>query len=92
MRPLLRTPAFTRAARRYVKRHPEAVGSLRETLALLAQDAFDPRLRTHKLKGALAGTWASGGGYDLRIIFQLVRSAAADAILLLSVGTHDDVY
>jgi mRNA-degrading endonuclease YafQ of YafQ-DinJ toxin-antitoxin module len=58
----------------------------------LAEDAFDPRLRTHKLKGNLANCWASSAGYDLRIVFELVPQSGTEGILLLSVGTHDEVY
>jgi mRNA-degrading endonuclease YafQ of YafQ-DinJ toxin-antitoxin module len=61
-------------------------------LELLGQDAFDPRLRTHKLQGDLAECWASSAGYDLRIVFQFVQQGGAEAVLLLSVGTHDEVY
>jgi mRNA-degrading endonuclease YafQ of YafQ-DinJ toxin-antitoxin module len=65
---------------------------MRETLKLLAEDAFDPRLRTHKLKGELTGCWASIAGRDLRIVFEFVQESGLEAILLLSVGTHDEVY
>jgi mRNA-degrading endonuclease YafQ of YafQ-DinJ toxin-antitoxin module len=91
-RALVRTTAFVRAARRYLRRHPEALASLQETLALLEADAFDARLRTHKLKGDLAGSWACSGGYDLRIVFEFVQHEGADAVLLVPVGTHDEVY
>jgi len=89
---LIQSPAFVRAARRFIKRHPEAAEAVRETLVLLAEDAFAPRLRTHKLKGDLAGCWASSAGHDLRIVFEFVQEGGHDAILLLSVGTHDEVY
>lgn len=65
---------------------------MREVLARLEADAFDPRLRTHKLRGELTGCWSSSGGYDLRIVFQFVEHGGAEAILLLSAGTHDEVY
>jgi addiction module RelE/StbE family toxin len=91
-RPLIQTPAFLRAAKRFVKRQPEATEAIRQTLTRLEDDAFDRALRTHKLKGELAGCWASSAGYDLRIVFQLVQQDAGEAILLLSVGTHDEVY
>jgi mRNA-degrading endonuclease YafQ of YafQ-DinJ toxin-antitoxin module len=61
-------------------------------LEKLADDAFDPRLKTHKLKGDLAGRWSASAAYDLRIIFRFVRHEQSESILLLSVGTHDDVY
>ncbi len=58
----------------------------------LQNDAFDPQLRTHKLRGNLEGLWASSGSYDLRIVFEIVRQPDAEAILLVSCGTHDEVY
>lgn len=69
---LLRSAAFVRAARRLVKKHPHFAESLRATLELLAEDAFHPQLRTHKLKGELEGSWACSADYDLRIVFEFV--------------------
>lgn len=91
-RSLVQSAAFLRAARRLVKKHPEAASILQSAFEALASDAFQPSLRTHKLKGELAGAWACSLGYDLRIVFELVKHEGAEAILLLSVGTHDEVY
>ncbi len=91
-RVLLQSPAFVHAARRLVKRHPPAANAIREALRLMTENAFDPRLRTHKLKGNLADCWASSAGYDLRIVFEFVQQGGEEAILLLSIGTHDEVY
>jgi addiction module RelE/StbE family toxin len=89
---LVQSPAFVRAAKRFARKQPAAAEAIHQTLNQLQDDAFDPRLRTHKLKGDLAGCWASSAAYDLRIVFQLVQHGGAEAILLLSVGTHDEVY
>jgi mRNA-degrading endonuclease YafQ of YafQ-DinJ toxin-antitoxin module len=62
------------------------------TLELLAEDAFHPQLKTHKLKGKLAGSWACSGGHDVRVIFQFVNHTGKDAIHLEGIGTHDEVY
>ncbi len=91
-RVLLRSTAFVRAARRLVKKHPQAAEGLRSTLEMLAEDAFNPRLRTHKLKGEFEGSWACNAGHDLRIVFEFIQHEEAEAILLLTVGTHDEVY
>ena len=56
------------------------------------EDAFQAGLKTHKLKGELAGSWACSVGYDLRLIFDFVEHEGAEAILLQNVGTHDEVY
>ena len=77
---------------RYLKRQPNAIGEVEATLLLLSEDAFDPRLKIHKLTGDLEGVWACVAGYDLRILFEFVHHEGAEAILLLTIGTHDEVY
>ncbi|MFL6200831.1 MAG: type II toxin-antitoxin system YafQ family toxin [Thermoanaerobaculia bacterium] len=89
---LVPSPAFLRAARRIAKRSPLLAEDIRAALELLAEDAYDSRLRAHKLKGKLEGSWACSAGYDLRIIFSFVEHEGAEAILLETVGNHDEVY
>jgi len=91
-RELIRSSAFVRAARRYLKKHAQTTDELEATLLLLSEDAFDPRLKTHKLKGDLDGVWACGAGYDLRILFEFVKHEGTESILLLTLGTHEEVY
>jgi addiction module RelE/StbE family toxin len=91
-RELLRSSAFVKAARRVVKKNPGSADDLRTALELLSEDAFQPRLRTHKLKGPLADSWACSAGYDLRVVFTFVESEGRELILLQTVGTHEEVY
>ncbi len=91
-RTFLKSAAFVRAARRAVKREPHLAGDIETTLTLLAADALQPRLKSHKLKGSLDGRWACSAGYDLRIIFRFVQHEGKEAILLETVGTHEEVY
>jgi len=91
-RRLLRSSAFVRAAKRRVRKDPPVAEDIRGALELLAEDAFHPQLRTHKLKGKLKGSWACSAGYDLRIVFKYVQHEETEAILLETVGTHDEVY
>ncbi|NJO18175.1 MAG: type II toxin-antitoxin system mRNA interferase toxin, RelE/StbE family [Thioploca sp.] len=91
-RVLLESSTFLKALQRILKREPQLADRLRIILQLLAEDAFQPQLKTHKLKGKLAGTWACSVGHDLRIIFELVEFKGNPAILLLTIGTHDEVY
>ena len=81
-----------RSAKKFLQKHPTRASDFQETLMQLSEDAFHPRLKTHKLKGELADSWACSAGYDLRIIFKLTKFQDAVAILLASVGTHDEVY
>ncbi len=89
---LLRSSAFVRAARRAVKKNPRLAEDIRATLEQLTEDAFHPKLRTHKLKGKLENAWACSAGYDLRIVFKLVEHERSEAVLLMTVGTHEEVY
>ncbi len=91
-RRLIRSNAFVRSARRFLKRSPDVSEGLRVALEQLAEDASDPSLRTHKLKGRLEGLWACSAGYDLRVVFSFVQHEGEEAILLQTVGTHDEVY
>ncbi len=91
-RRLLPSTAFVRSGRRFARKQPLATAELQAALALLAVDALHPQLKTHKLKGKLVGSWACSAGYDLRVVFQFVRHKGAEAILLESLGTHDEVY
>jgi mRNA-degrading endonuclease YafQ of YafQ-DinJ toxin-antitoxin module len=46
------------------------------------------------LKGELAGTWACTVDYDNRILFEFVEDPESeeDAVHLLTLGIHDEVY
>ena len=88
----LPSKAFVRSARRFVHKQPQLRTELELTLELLAADAFHSRLKTHKLKGQTYGCWACSAGYDLRIVFEFAKHDGQEAILLESIGTHDEVY
>ena len=91
-RALLRSTSFVRAARKRIGKDVRLADDLRVALELLAADAFHPQLKTHKLRGDLEGSYSCSAGYDLRVIFRFVSHAGSEAILLESLGTHDDVY
>jgi mRNA-degrading endonuclease YafQ of YafQ-DinJ toxin-antitoxin module len=59
---LLRSNVFIKNARKIVKKHPVLTQNIQETLALLSVDPFQPRLRTHKLKGELKDSYACSAG------------------------------
>lgn len=91
-RDLLRSNAFARDLRNWLKTHPASDGAIQTALNQLSEDSTHSSLRTHKLRGQLDGCWACSAGYDLRIVFEYTQHEAAEAILLLALGTHDQVY
>lgn len=91
---LIWTSSFVRALKGKTRRRPHLRERVERTLRRLADDPFHPSLRTHKLTGQLAGTWACSVSYDIRILFEFVENleSSEEEILLLTVGTHDEVY
>jgi len=94
MRALIWSNTFTRSLKRWARKRPALQNDITEALRVLAVDPFVPQLETHKLKGKLSGSWACSAGYDLRIVFDFVKAekGRVDDILLLAIGTHDEVY
>ena len=94
MRKLFWGKNFIRAVKRASRRHPDLLEILPTTLQLLSENPFAPLLETHKLKGKLSSSWACKVGYDLRIIFDFVKTQGQgeDHILLLELGSHEEVY
>ena len=91
-RSLLRSPAFGRDLKNWLKSHHDLAEAIDAALDQLSADSAHPSLRTHKLRGPLAGCWACSAGHDLRIVFEYTQHKGAEAILLLALGTHDQVY
>lgn len=87
---LVWTPRFTRSAERFAKRHPQLRAKLAAVLRDLEQDPFQPRLKLHNLPGELAGMQAVGLTYDYRITLTVM--VTEKEIILLDVGTHDEVF
>jgi mRNA interferase YafQ len=88
MRKLVPSPKFKRSLRRYLKRNNKFQKQAESTLMLLQGDIVASKLETHPLQGVLADLFACSCGYDCRIIFSLED----EQIILLDVGTHDEVY
>lgn len=94
MRQLVPTPAFRRAYRKFVRRNRLLEERIERTLKLMEADVFAPSLGTHRLSGELMGLRACSCGFDCRIIFRLEvdPETESEMILLLDIGTHDEVY
>jgi mRNA-degrading endonuclease YafQ of YafQ-DinJ toxin-antitoxin module len=91
---LILTPKFTRAFRKFVRRNAHLQRRIEHTLQQMEEDIFAPALGTHKLSGTLSGLRACSCGYDCRIVFSLEYDpdSGAEVIVLLDIGSHDEVY
>lgn len=91
-RELLQSSGFARGLKSWLKARPGSAQTIEAALEQLSIDPALPSLRSHKLQGKLAGCWACTVEYDLRIVYEFVDHDGAETILLLAIGTHDEVY
>ena len=86
--------SFKKAYKKIIKNDPSMKDKILAAMRLLQQDPFMPKLKTHKLKGILEGNWSCSVDYGVRIVFDFVKRKFTDEteILLMDIGTHDEVY
>ncbi len=82
---------FKRIYKNWSKKHPNIVESFRNKMELFANNPFHPSLRTHSLSGILKGLWSLWISYEYRLIFKFV-DREKKKVLLIDIGTHDEVY
>ena len=81
---------FLRQARKFFKKHPDLKPRFAMVLTDLQNDPFQPHLEFHPLGGKLAGCHAVSLIHSYRITLTLLM--AEQEIILLDIGSHDDVY
>ena len=87
---LVFTEDYTRRAARFIKKHPEIKAQYGKTLELLESKPYHPSLRLHALRGRLQGLHSVSINLSYRITLKLM--ILETEIVLVDVGSHDDVY
>lgn len=85
---------FKKAFKRLTKKNPQLQAKVLTVLATLENNPFTPSLKSHKLTGNLSGLWSCTVTYDCRIIYAFKKDQVTgdDLIILIDIGTHDEVY
>jgi len=87
---LARTDFYAKKERKFFKKHPELFDKYEQTLETLQINPFDTCLKTHKLKGNLEDFYACRLSYEYRIVCIILIQE--DEIILVDIGSHDEVY
>ncbi len=87
---LVWTAHFTRAAKKFAKRHPELKKKVANILRDLEKDPFQPHLKYHYLGGKYKGMQAISITDSYRITMTVMITEKE--ILLIDIGPHDEVY
>ena len=94
MRTLHWSSRYRRSFKRIVKQRSDLHDKIFAVMERLTHDPYAPELKTHTLRGILEGTWACSVEYDVRILFEFVEhpQTRVQDILLIDIGTHEEVY
>ncbi len=84
------TAQYMRRARAFLRRHPHLRDRLEQTVDSLMADPWDPRLGLHRLHGKLRDAYAVRLTDSHRITLTIL--VAEEEVVLLDIGTHDEVY
>ena len=84
------TDTFEKKSIKFFKKHRNLVPKFKQVIEKLTNDPFENSLKTHKLKGSLSDFYACSLTYQYRII--LTIEIRDEEIILVNIGTHDEVY
>ncbi|MBW7887775.1 MAG: type II toxin-antitoxin system mRNA interferase toxin, RelE/StbE family [Bacteroidetes bacterium] len=80
---------FKRSYKKRIQQFPKLSKKFQATIKIFEENPFHSKLRTHKLSGELDDVWSFYVDYDCRVTFQFVDS---HTVLLIDIGSHDEVY
>ena len=81
---------FLRRAKKFFKKHPDLKKPFVEVVDDMRKDPFQPHLELHGLGGKLKDCCAISLTCSYRIT--LTMTVAEKEIILLDIGSHDEVY
>ncbi len=79
-----------KSAKKFLHKHPDLRGRLAGLIDDLIDDPFQPCIRLYSLGGKLEGLFAASITHGYRLTLTL--EVAEKEIILLDVGSHDEVY
>lgn len=84
------TESYVKRAKKFIKKHPEILNQYKKTLQLLEINPTHPSLRLHKLEGRFTGLFSVSINISYRIVLEFIIKGKE--IILINIGTHDEVY
>ncbi len=81
---------FIKKSRKFFKKHPDLIDRFKSIVLQLENDYKSPSLKLHKLQGKLKEFYAVSLTHQYRVIVLL--KIEDKKIILVDIGTHDEVY
>ena len=87
---IIYTKSYLKRATKFAKRHPDLLIQYKKALKLLELNPFHPSLRLHRLSGSLSDLHSISINISYRITLEFLIEDGK--IILVNVGSHDEVY
>ncbi len=87
---LVETKGYMKKLKKFLKKHPNIFNRYEKTIFLLENNPFHPSLRLHKLQGEIKEYHSVSIDMQYRIIIDFI--IIDEQIILIDIGSHDDVY
>ncbi len=84
------TSTFVKTSKKFLKKRPRLRSDFKDLLTQLEKDPFQQRLKLHQLKGRYKEKYSVSLTYSYRVVLYL--EIINREIILLDIGSHDDVY
>ena len=84
------TKSYLKRAAKFAKRHPDLLDQYEKALKLLELNPFHPSLRLHRLSGSLSDLHSISINISYRITLEFLIEDGK--IILVNVGSHDEIY
>ncbi len=81
---------YEKKAIKFFKKHKDLYPQYKKTIEILSQDPYHPSLRLHKLQGKLNDFHSISINMKYRIVLDFIIQD--DCIILIDIGSHNDVY
>lgn len=79
---------FIKASKKLTKNNLLIKEKIKKKIKLFTNNPKHPSLKLHKLKGKMVEDWSFSVENNLRIVFTYVE----EGVLLVDIGSHDEVY
>ena len=87
---IIYTKSYLKRATKFARRHPDLLAQYEKALKLLELNPFHPSLRLHRLSGSLSDLHSISINISYRITLEFLVEDGK--IILVNVGSHDEVY
>jgi len=81
---------YEKRAIKFLKKHKDLYEKYKKTIELLQNDPYHPSLRLHRLQGRMNAFSSVSINMKYRIVIDFI--IVEEIIILIDIGSHDDVY